>query len=800
MKNIIVKVELESEVNELCAKTRVTQRFTNILNDPLELKIFLYKKNNLLFSSFSAKIGDSVLVNSKVIKKEKAKEKYNDSIASGNAAIFVREDPYDENKLIINMGNIPPKEEVVFVSNYLSLVETSKDYEFELFRNLPIFAGNEVIYHNSSLEGIVCIKTRNKNRVVRKEILMDNLRIVKEKYENKENNNYCIEYKIDNLPNFNEYYLDYIPSSKIFFQIENDEKPIAYRQKSTFDRSEQNYFIQYKIKKCLSEENKDQENPALFIFLIDQSGSMSGSSIKIAANALKLFIQSLPAKSYYQIIGFGTKFRKYNEVPKKYNQKNIEESIRQIEQLRADLGGTDIYSPLKFVYESNYENIDLPKNIFLLTDGEISDKSRTLQLIEKNSNNFSVYSIGIGYAYDKDLIKNAGILGKGNYNFCNNLKELNSIIATEISKAIAPIISHLEIKTSLDQNDIIKNNKIKNIIREDEIINLNYVVKEDKNENIKIDVIYLDEDKKIEKSFDIVALEIPEGEEFSKLIYNNYLLNSISQNEKENIALALKYQILTKNTSLFAEIELSEKVAEEMKSVIIGNKKENIIYQNPERELLLPALSKLEQNFDYKYSDMANGMIDDEDFDLPLFESDGLIEKTCSLKESLERGRRSREEPPKIKKEKEKDLKKRERSRERSRERFLERRRERNREKEINEESKFKKRKDNSKIELKDDVMKIINTQNFVEGFWRENEKTLKIKEKFKKEYDLIKNFGNKNINDDVAITIIIIYFIYKEHSELLKELERIIKKAKLFIKRETKMTYDKIIKDIGIN
>jgi hypothetical protein len=96
--------------------------------------------------------------------------------------------------------------------------------------------------------------------------------------------------------------------------------------------------------------------------------------------------------------------------------------------------------------------------------------------------------------------------------------------------------------------------------------------------------------------------------------------------------------------------------------------------------------------------------------------------------------------------------------------------------------------------------MKIINTQNFIEGFWSENKQTKIIKEKYQKEYNLIKNLKNEKINDNVAITIIIIYFIYKEHFELLKELSRIIKKAKLFIKKEIKISYEQIIKDIGIN
>ena len=43
-----------------------------------------------------------------------------------------------------------------------------------------------------------------------------------------------------------------------------------------------------------------------FVFLIDRSGSMSGSRIDVTREALKLFIQSLPVGSQFAIIGFGS--------------------------------------------------------------------------------------------------------------------------------------------------------------------------------------------------------------------------------------------------------------------------------------------------------------------------------------------------------------------------------------------------------------------------------------------------------------------------------------------------------------
>ncbi len=94
----------------------------------------------------------------------------------------------------------------------------------------------------------------------------------------------------------------------------------------------------------------------------------------------------------------------------------------------------------------------------------------------------------------------------------------------------------------------------------------------------------------------------------------------------------------------------------------------------------------------------------------------------------------------------------------------------------------------------------MINTQDFIEGYWEENEYTKIIKEKYKKEYELLKGLKNRNIDDKIAMTILVIYFIDKEHSDLLADLLMILKKAKTYVQKITKEKYDNIIKEIGLN
>ena len=711
--------------------------------------------------------------------------------------------PNDENRLIINMGNIPSKAEVIFISEFIHSIEASQKYEFEFFRNLPIFQGKDSeIYENSEVKGKINIITKNEILNVEKNILMKNLEIIEEKSQNEKKNDYVIIYQIKELPSFSWYNLDYIPSSKIYFDF-NMSEPFAYAQESLLNNNEINYFIQYKYKKENSSNKNERANPALFIFLVDQSGSMEGERIEIASKALQLFIQSLPVGSYYQIIGFGSDFKKYDITPKKYDKENIKKSMNVIENLYADLGGTNVAKPLKDIYSSNkiYDKINLPKNIFLLTDGAAWDKNEALELIEKNSSKYTVYSIGIGEDFDDDLIKNAGILGKGNYNFCKNLNNLNSIIVSEINKATSPYISNIKYSSNLDKNIIIKNNTIPNIIRDNGIINL-YYIKEKKNYQVKIklELRYLDyeSNKNIKKIYEIIPEKIEKGEDLSKLIINNYILTNNDLSEEEILKLALKYQICSKNTSLFAEVELSEKITKEMKLKIIGDKENNIIKQIKKEKIqdiqsnndfcFSPILEYSEKysfkcsNFDDNYirleeCPILSGFPENYEFLKCECECDyksfnNIKNETINCKK-LSFGNKKRGRPVL----KVKECKK-------------------------NKINKSNENKEKNKIELnnKENIMKMIKTQDFIEGYWDENEYTKIIKKKYKKEFNLFKKLKKKNLNDKIILTILVIYFINKEHTELLSDLIMVIKKGKIYIQNETKNNYEDLIKEIGLN
>ena len=116
------------------------------------------------------------------------------------------------------------------------------------------------------------------------------------------------------------------------------------------------------------EENQKQKE--CFIFLLDQSGSMSGDRINLSCKSLLLFLQSLNVNSYIQLIGFGSDFKFFSDKPLEYNKENVKNLMDIIKNLGADRGGTELYAPLNKIFSDKiYNEYNMKKNIILLTDG-----------------------------------------------------------------------------------------------------------------------------------------------------------------------------------------------------------------------------------------------------------------------------------------------------------------------------------------------------------------------------------------------------------------------------------------------
>ena len=111
----------------------------------------------------------------------------------------------------------------------------------------------------------------------------------------------------------------------------------------------------------MKDENEILTEPKLkeYIFLIDRSGSKS-DTIRLAHQTLKLFIQSLPFGSKFQIVSYGSKyeflFKDRRSV--EYTAETFQQAFDKVSEFEANFSGTDIFSPLQAIYALPKPNKD----------------------------------------------------------------------------------------------------------------------------------------------------------------------------------------------------------------------------------------------------------------------------------------------------------------------------------------------------------------------------------------------------------------------------------------------------------
>jgi uncharacterized protein with von Willebrand factor type A (vWA) domain len=156
-----------------------------------------------------------------------------------------------------------------------------------------------------------------------------------------------------------------------------------------------------------------------YIFLLDRSGSMDGIPIKQAISALTLFLKSLPVDTYFNVISFGSDSRYLYPKSQMNCNETIANAIGDISKFKADLGGTEIEAPLRSILQSPVIE-GYPKQIFLLTDGEVTNTQRVIDLVHAHTKYSRVHTIGIGNGASLALIKGCAEKGKGQYCMISN--------------------------------------------------------------------------------------------------------------------------------------------------------------------------------------------------------------------------------------------------------------------------------------------------------------------------------------------------------------------------------------------
>jgi Mg-chelatase subunit ChlD len=192
-------------------------------------------------------------------------------------------------------------------------------------------------------------------------------------------------------------------------------------------------------------EYEQEERPAVDIVpVLDVSGSMSGSKLKLAIETLRFIIRNLKATDRFGLVTFDSSVTKVADLMP-MTQANKEKLIAKIERLRAgsctNLSG-GLFEGMKMMASRGKPNP--VRSILLLTDGIANEGIRDIHSLvpamrkmmgEKPS--YTVYTFGYGGDHNADFLKQLSEAGNGMYYYI----ETNDTISTSFADCLGGLLS-----------------------------------------------------------------------------------------------------------------------------------------------------------------------------------------------------------------------------------------------------------------------------------------------------------------------------------------------------------------------
>jgi len=160
------------------------------------------------------------------------------------------------------------------------------------------------------------------------------------------------------------------------------------------------------------------------IYVIDTSGSMSGTSINQARRALSLALKRLHPGDRFNVISFNSTTDKLFSSAREVTHQNLRDAQRYVSSLEAN-GGTEIRGALEASLASQHESA-LVRQVVFLTDGSVGNEEELFKLIKQKLGNSRLFTIGIGSAPNSHFMSKAAQFGRGTFTYIGDVSEVET--------------------------------------------------------------------------------------------------------------------------------------------------------------------------------------------------------------------------------------------------------------------------------------------------------------------------------------------------------------------------------------
>jgi Ca-activated chloride channel homolog len=183
--------------------------------------------------------------------------------------------------------------------------------------------------------------------------------------------------------------------------------------------------------------------PRETVFVIDTSGSMGGTSIIQARQALLLALDRLQPDDWFNVISFNSSTRRLFDESRQALPLSIDEARDWVERLGAG-GGTQMMPALAQALKDKGEHTPLRQVVFI-TDGCVGNEDALFAAITKDLGRSRLFTVGIGSAPNSHFMQRAASFGRGTSTFIGHPSEVTERMGELFAKIETPVLADIEL-------------------------------------------------------------------------------------------------------------------------------------------------------------------------------------------------------------------------------------------------------------------------------------------------------------------------------------------------------------------
>ncbi|KAK3824894.1 MAG: von Willebrand factor type A domain-containing protein, partial [Benniella sp.] len=465
----LVNVEAHTVILETISRTTLTQTYLNpSASDPIpELRYAFPLYDGVSVVGFTCRIGDRTIVG-QVKERQRAKKDFKDAVLRGDKAALLEQLPSASDVFTTTVGNIPAGAKVVVEITYIG--ELKHDAEVNGVRFtiptsiMPRYGNHPVELSTQSASGgrlqvTVDVVLAQSNVIQKVQSPSHPITVALGTTSFAPNADAAMS-KASATLCLGDAALD----KDFIIQVVSKDTgvPTAILETHPTIPNQRALMATLVPKFALPAEKPE------VVFICDCSGSMQGSNINLVRSALKVFLKSLPVGIKFNICYFGSTYSFLWPKSATYSQTTLDEAIKHAESISANMGGTEMFQPIKATLDQRYK--DIPLAVMLLTDGEIWNQESLFTYLNKEiiepKAPIRVFTLGIGNGVSHALIEGVAKAGNGFSQSVGEGEKMEGKVVRMLKAALTPHVSDYTLEVKYTSSEV--KNKDKDMDMDDD--------------------------------------------------------------------------------------------------------------------------------------------------------------------------------------------------------------------------------------------------------------------------------------------------------------------------------------------